>query len=434
MKKLLVVEDNKIAGSLISTKVSHALPLKIHWAQSLAEACELLDKNKSDYFAALLDYVLPDANDGEVIDEVVSRGIPSIVFTGNVLTQKERLDLWRKNIVDYVVKDDPQSLEYLTFLLARLNKNPNIKIMIVDDSKFFRVVLSRLLRVHLYNVLEAVDGPTALHMLEQTPDVSLVITDYSMPGMDGFTLIKRIRKRFGREGIAILGMTSERDKNMGARFIKCGANDFISKKNFITEELYCRVNQCLEIQEHVQTIRRLATTDSLTGLYNRRYFYDTATHLLAGAHRSNTSVACAMIDVDRFKVINDTWGHQIGDLALQQVSNVLSSYFKRDSDIVARMGGEEFCILANDISPDDALTRFEELRILIESKPLEINEFESHTITVSMGISTKTQTSLDHMLRKADEYLYKAKTTGRNRICSDIENEVLKNIQKQKAE
>jgi diguanylate cyclase (GGDEF)-like protein len=178
----------------------------------------------------------------------------------------------------------------------------------------------------------------------------------------------------------------------------------------------------LEIQEHVQTIRRLATTDSLTGLYNRRYFYDTATHLLAGAHRSNTGVACAMIDIDRFKVINDTWGHQIGDLALQQIADILSGYFKRNSDIVARMGGEEFCILANDISPDDALKRFEELRILIESKPLEINEFESHTITVSMGISTKTQTSLDHMLRKADEYLYKAKTTGRNRICSDIEN------------
>ncbi|MBN1379767.1 MAG: diguanylate cyclase [Gammaproteobacteria bacterium] len=421
MKHLLIVEDNKIAGSLISTKVSHALPLKIHWAQSLAEARELLDKNNNDFFAALLDYVLPDAQDGEVIDEVVNRGIPSIVFTGNVLTQKERLRLWRKNIVDYVVKDDPQSLEYLTFLLTRLDKNPGIKIMIVDDSKFFRVVLSRLLRVHRYNVLEAVDGPSALNALEHTPDVSLVITDYSMPGMDGFTFIKRIRKRYGREGIAILGMTSERDKNMGARFIKCGANDFISKKNFITEELYCRVNQNLESLEHVQTIRRLATTDSLTGLYNRRYFYDTATHLLAGARRSNTGVACAMIDIDRFKIINDTWGHQIGDFALQQISDILSSYFKRDSDLVARMGGEEFCVLANDISPSNALKRFEEVRHLIEAKPLDIDEFQQHTVTVSIGVSTHAQAKLDHMLRKADELLYKAKTSGRNQVCADID-------------
>lgn len=420
MKHLLVVEDNKIAGSLISTKVSHALPLKIHWAQTLEEARTLLDNNNNNFFAALLDYVLPDAQDGEIVDEVVARDIPSIVFTGNVLTQKERLRLWRKNIVDYVVKDDPQSLEYLTFLLKRLDKNPDIKVMIVDDSKFFRVVLSRLLRVHRYQVLEAVDGQSALQALEQNPNVSLVITDYSMPGMDGFTLIKSIRKRFGREGIAVLGMTSERDKNMGARFIKCGANDFISKKNFITEELYCRVNQNLESLEHVQTIRRLATTDSLTGLYNRRYFYDTATHLLAGARRSNTGVACAMIDIDRFKIINDTWGHQIGDYALQQVSATLSSYFKRDSDLVARMGGEEFCVLANDISPKNALTRFEEVRRLIEAKPLDIDEFQQHTVTVSMGVCTHTQANLDHLLRRADELLYKAKTSGRNKVCTDI--------------
>ncbi len=417
MKQLLVVEDNKIAGSLISKKVSHALPLKIHWAQTLEETRHLLNKNNNNFFAACLDYVLPDAQEGQVIDEVVARGIPSIVFTGNVLTQKERLRLWRKNIVDYVVKDDPQSLEYITFLLTRLDKNPNIKIMVVDDSKFFRVVISRLLKVHRYNVLEAVDGPSALSILEQDPTISLVITDFSMPGMDGFTLVKRIRNRFGRGGIALLGMTSERDKNMGARFIKCGANDFISKKNFVTEELYCRVNQNLESLEHVQTIQRLATTDSLTGLYNRRYFYDTANHLLAGARRSNTNVACAMIDIDRFKVINDTWGHQIGDIALQQVSAILSSYFKRDSDLVARMGGEEFCVLANDISPENAISRFETVRCLIEEKPLKINDSQQHTITVSMGVCAQTQSSLDEMLRVSDEYLYQAKQSGRNRIC-----------------
>ncbi len=420
MKHLLVVEDNKIAGSLISTKVSHALPLKIHWAQSLAEARELLDKNNNNFFAALLDYVLPDAQNGEIIDEVVARAIPSIVFTGNVLSQKERLRLWRKNIVDYVVKDDPQSLEYITFVLTRLDKNPSIKVMVVDDSKFFRIVLSRLLKVHQYNVLEAVDGPSALSVLDKNPDVSLVITDYSMPGMDGFTLIKRIRKRFGREGIALLGMTSERDKNMGARFIKCGANDFISKKNFVTEELYCRVNQNLESLEHAQTIRRLATTDSLTGLYNRRYFYDTANHILAGARRSNTNVACAMIDIDRFKTINDTWGHQVGDFALQQVSSILSEYFKRDSDLVARMGGEEFCVFANDITPQNALVRFETVRHLIENKALDVGEGKEHTVTVSIGVSTDSKIDLDSMLRKADEYLYKAKSSGRNQICSDF--------------
>lgn len=420
MKHLLVVEDNRIAGSLISTKVSSVLPVTIHWAQSLQETRKLLNERNGDFDAALLDYVLPDAMDGEVIGEVVEYGIPSIVFTGNVMSDKERKRLWQKNIVDYVVKDDPQSLEYIAFLLTRLDKNPDIKILIVDDSKFFRIVLSRLLRVHLYQVFEATDGLQALELLDKHPDIKLVITDYQMPKMDGFTFIKRLRKRYGRENIAVLGLAGERDRNMGARFIKCGANDFISKKSFITEELYCRVNHNLESIERIQTIRRLATTDSLTKLYNRRYFYETASHILAGSTRSNTNVVCAMIDVDRFKTINDSWGHQAGDLALQHISNILASYFKRSSDLVARMGGEEFCVLANDISPTQALNRFDEVRRLIAGSPFKLKGSVEHNVTVSIGLCSRIHDNLDTMLRRADELLYEAKNNGRNQVVADF--------------
>ena len=419
MKHLLVVEDNRIAGSLISTKVSSVLAVKIHWAQSLAETRQLLEERNGDFDAALLDYVLPDARDGEVISEVVAHNIPSIVFTGNVISDKDRKRLWQKNIVDYVVKDDPQSLEYIAFLLTRLDKNPDTKILIVDDSKFFRIVLGRLLKVHRFQVFEAVDGLHGLEILEQHPDIRLVITDYQMPRMDGFTFIKRLRKRYGRENIAVLGLAGERDRNMGARFIKCGANDFISKKSFITEELYCRVNHNLESIERVQTIRRLATTDSLTNLYNRRYFYETASHILASSVRSSTNATCAMIDVDRFKTINDTWGHKAGDLALQHISNILAKYFKRSSDLVARMGGEEFCVLANDISPEQAYKRFDAVRRLIENSPFEIDDETKHKVTVSIGLCSRISENLDGMLSRADELLYEAKDNGRNQVLSD---------------
>lgn len=421
MKHLLVVEDNRIAGSLISTKVSSALPLTIHWAQDMAQARRLLDERGNDFFAALLDYVLPDAQDGEIIDEVVARGVPSIVFTGNIMSDKERQRLWQKNIVDYVIKDDPQSLEYITFLLTRLDKNPGIKILVVDDSKFFRVVLGRLLRVHRYQVLEAVDGNDALRVLEQHPDTRLVITDYNMPGMDGFTFVKRLRKHYGREGIAVLGMAADRNRTMGARFIKCGANDFISKKSFITEELYCRVNQNLENLERIQTIRRLATTDPLTRLYNRRYFYDAATHLVAGARRNGIPVACAMIDVDRFKKINDTWGHAAGDRALCHIAGLMAGSFQRSSDLVARMGGEEFCVLATGLTAADAVKRFEQLRAGVENTPFEFNESERETITVSIGLCCLNVGNLDVMLRRADELLYEAKHGGRNTLRADVE-------------
>jgi diguanylate cyclase (GGDEF)-like protein len=421
MKKLLIVEDNRISGTLIRAKVSSVLDFSIYWAQNLKETIALLDQHKNDFFAALLDYVLPDAPNGEVIDTVVSRGISSIVFTATV-TDKVRKDLWKKNIVDYVIKDDAQSIEYLTFLLSRLEKNVNTKIMLVDDSRFFRVVLSKLLKVQNYQILEAVDGEDALKVVENNPDIRLVITDHMMPNMDGFTLTKRLRKRFGRDGIVILGVTSDRDKNMGAQFIKCGANDFIEKKSFIAEELYCRVNQNLESLESMQTIRKMATTDFLTGLYSRRHFYDMATRLWSSAIRGKHEIACAMIDADHFKMINDNYGHSIGDRVLKHLAQILTQYFQRTSDLVGRMGGEEFCVLADNVKAADALPLFQEFCRVVERAPFQLPEGGELRITVSVGVCTNLNGGLDLMLKKADECLYKAKNGGRNQAVISVES------------
>jgi diguanylate cyclase (GGDEF)-like protein len=419
-KNLLIVEDNRISGTLIRAKVASTLDFSIHWAQSLGEAVELLDRYDNDFFAALLDYVLPDAPGGEIVDEVVSRGISSIVFTATV-TEKVRKELWKKNIVDYVIKDDAQSIEYLTFLLSRLEKNQHIKVLVADDSRFFRVVLSRLLRVQNYQVLEAVDGEDALRIVEANPDIRLVITDYMMPNMDGFTLTRRLRKKYGREGVVILGVTSDRDKTMGAQFIKCGANDFIEKKSFIAEELYCRINQNLENLESIQTIRKMATTDFLTGLYNRRHFCELATKLCSSASRNKHDIACAMIDADHFKTINDSYGHAIGDRVLKHLAQILGSYFQRSSDLIGRMGGEEFCVLADNVKPQDAPVLFEELCRQVESTPFALPEGGELGLSVSMGVCTIVGDGLDSMLKRADELLYRAKNGGRNRAVIDVE-------------
>lgn len=418
MKKLLIVEDNRISGTLISAKVSSVLDFEIHWARSLGEATKLLEEHNNNFFAALLDYVLPDAPEGEVVDIVVARGIPSIVFTATV-TEKVRKKLWQLNIVDYVIKDDTQSIEYLTFLLSRLEKNLNVKVLIVDDSRFFRAILSRLLKVQNYHVLEAEDGNEALNVLNNHPDVKLVITDYTMPHMDGFALTKRLRKRYGRDGIVILGVTTDQNKMMGAQFIKSGANDFIEKKSFIAEELYCRINQSLENLESIHLIKKLAATDYLTKLYNRRYFYETAQKLYASAARSQRSMACAIVDVDHFKAINDKYGHDAGDRALVHLAEILTQHFQRSSDLVGRLGGEEFCVFANDISPQNAIKLFNDLRELVEKTVFTIEGNKSLHMTVSIGVCTDIGDGLDFMLRRADELLYEAKNGGRNRVMSD---------------
>lgn len=420
MKNLLIVEDNLISGSLISAKLSRSLNFNIHWAKTRAEAISLLNQYENNFFAALLDYVLPDAPQGEIIDEVVSRNISSIVFTATV-TKEVREKLWQKGIVDYVIKGDAQSIDYLAFILSRLEKNRDIQTMVVDDSKVFRAKLSKLLRIQNYQVFEAADGIEAIKLFKLNPGIKLVLIDYMMPNMDGFTLTRRLRKRHGRDRVVILGMTATQDKMAGAQFVKSGANDFIDKRNFIAEELYCRVNLNIENLESVQLIQKLATIDHLSGLYNRRHFYELADKLYSSAVRNKISIASAILDVDHFKQINDTYGHSVGDQALKHLSNILIHYFQRSADLVGRIGGEEFCILANNLKPNDATHLFERLRQLIENSIFFLADGNQIRITVSIGVCTQLSESLDMMLNQADEFLYEAKRRGRNRVVIDYE-------------
>ncbi len=155
-----------------------------------------------------------------------------------------------------------------------------------------------------------------------------------------------------------------------------------------------------------------ATTDFLTGLNNRRQLIRLGIPLLAGAHRSATPLAVAMLDIDKFKQVNDTYGHDAGDAVLKQIGSLLKERFRR-SDIVARYGGEEFCILAPQLDPAQAFELFDEFRYELSMQKIEV---EGHplSITVSIGVTTVLCDSLDEMISQADEQMYKAKQSGRN--------------------
>jgi diguanylate cyclase (GGDEF)-like protein len=127
-----------------------------------------------------------------------------------------------------------------------------------------------------------------------------------------------------------------------------------------------------------------------------------------------------MIDADHFKMINDNHGHAIGDKVLKHLAGILGKYFQRSSDLVGRMGGEEFCVLADNVKPQDAAALFEELCRHVESTPFTLPEGGELKITVSMGVCTSVGEGLDQMLKKADELLYRAKHGGRNRAVMDI--------------
>ncbi len=157
-----------------------------------------------------------------------------------------------------------------------------------------------------------------------------------------------------------------------------------------------------------------ATTDFLTGLNNRRQLIRLSVPLVSGAYRSGTPLAVAMIDIDHFKRINDTYGHDAGDEVLKRIGTLLKERF-RSSDIVSRFGGEEFCVIAVNLTPNAAFELFDNFRKSLETEVFDLAG-EKAKITTSIGVCTEVSDSVDTMIKTADQLLYQAKKGGRNRV------------------
>ena len=196
--------------------------------------------------------------------------------------------------------------------------------------------------------------------------------------------------------------------------MKNGANDFIAKP-FVKEELICRVNNLIEAMENINQIADFANKDFLTGVYNRRYFYDDMNEYLAYAEERAEPYAVAMLDIDHFKQINDTYGHDGGDRALKTLAKKLIDETKK-GDLVARFGGEEFCIVLKNVSNEEAVKFFVNLRASIANCKVQLKK-EQIKFTVSIGVAFgRSDYRLDELLELADEALYRAKENGRNRV------------------
>ena len=417
----LLVEDDLVFGKNIVKALESELKDPVTWTTTLADTLPCLD-GRQHYSAAVLDFVLPDAMNGEIIDVVTQKGIPSIVFT-SVLNAELRKFVWSKKIVDYILKNDQSSLNYLLSSLKKLKTNENHIILIVDDSLFFRRAISDLLYMHRYKLVTATNGEEALETLKRYPDIKLVLTDFNMPGMDGCLLCKTIRETYSKEQLAIIGISSERDETMAAQFIKSGANDFIIKQSFIREEFYCRVAQCIENICLIRQTKLDVITDYLTGLYNRRFFFDEGEKMFSSSRNADRPLCCAMIDIDYFKKINDTYGHDVGDIVLQKLAEIFKR-FANQKELVARLGGEEFCVVirGKDGKSKNAFRsqiekRFNSLRTFIQNKKIAYGDAnQTLAVTISVGISFNTDKNFPYMLKLADDRLYCSKRNGRNLV------------------
>jgi two-component system cell cycle response regulator len=299
------------------------------------------------------------------------------------------------------------------------------RILVVDDSPIYRKLVDQSLSKDYHRVLFAKNGCEALEVFaEHRP--ALVITDWTMPDISGLELCQRIRRDFQEQYAYLILVTSNASKEQVIEGLAAGADDYLTKP-FHPGELVARVGvgrRMIELHRQVEAKNRqleeLALTDSLTGLPNRRAIDLWASRQLSAAARHGFSFWVVMADLDHFKRINDTYGHEAGDTVLKGFAEVLKAN-TRHSNISGRLGGEEFLLILTHVDKEQARTAIERIR-----ERFEMQEFSfagtTTRVTASFGVAGfhGSQTpELCALLSRADGALYAAKSSGRNRVEFD---------------
>lgn len=408
-QRLLVVEDSKPIATVIK-QIAQSLNYEVVLATSLAQVEDILSGD-TDFFAATVDYALPDAYDGEAIACVLSHGIPSVVMTGK-MDDETRQKILAQPVIDYIPKENSQAFLYLKRVLHWQQTNSKNTILVVDDSSAARNHIVELLKRRNFTVFTANNGVQALDKLKQHKAIKMVITDLEMPEMDGITLTNEIRKKYSREQLTVIGISGASNGIHSARFIKNGADDFL-RKPFCPEEFYCRIMQNIESLNNIAQIQHTANTDYLTELSNRRAFFNNANQRIAEYSKRNIPHCLAVLDIDYFKKVNDNYGHDVGD----QVLKVLALYLRKHfgTGLTARLGGEEFAVLLHGVDNDQLYNKLDDFRRDISVSSLPAGEHHI-AITISIGVVFDSKDELSKQMNEADNALYYAKDHGRNQV------------------
>jgi two-component system cell cycle response regulator len=300
-------------------------------------------------------------------------------------------------------------------------RTQDFRILVADDSRLYRKLVEETLEQEQYAVWFAKNGREASVILaEHHP--ALVITDWEMPDISGIELCTQIRSDQSSYTYIIL-LTSNTDKDQIISGLSAGADDYLTKP-FHSGELLARVavgRRIVELHREIQTKNRLleelAITDHLTGLLNRRAIEDWAARQLNGAARHGFSLWVVMADLDLFKSVNDTCGHEAGDTVLQRFSDLLKAN-TRASDMCGRIGGEEFIMVMTHTQRTGAQFVIDRIRLQLEAERFEFGR-NVLGVTASFGISGfqgGAPPKFSQLVKEADTALYAAKRAGRNRI------------------
>jgi len=301
--------------------------------------------------------------------------------------------------------------------------NKFTRILVVDDDPIARSVLKHSLSAWGYKVELAQDGAQAWEILQQADAPKLLVLDWDMAGIDGIELCRRVRACLSGYYRYVLMITSRNDKRDIARALEMGADDHLPKP-FEPSALRARLvvaNRILAAQDELirarEAFRERATRDALTGLWNRTSFFELFKGELDRAKRNQCPIGMLLLDLDRFKSVNDTFGHSTGDIVLKEAARRLRQNV-RSYDIAGRFGGEEFVVALPGCDRNQLRNRAETIRQAVAREPFRVGRREI-SITVSIGavVVPQDERSVADIVAIADVALYRAKVSGRNRTA-----------------
>ncbi len=290
------------------------------------------------------------------------------------------------------------------------------KVLIVDDSALQAAHLKNILHDE-YDITIAQTAEDGLR-LAGIENFSLILLDVVMPGMDGFTLLKKLQEEIITQNVPVILITGLSDAANEQRGLILGAVDYITKP-FNPMIVKARVSTHIKLYQYRKQIEQQSMTDQLTGIANRRGYEQNGISKWKEAVRLHAPLSICMFDIDRFKVYNDVFGHPAGDKVISAVAQTAASHLQRQTDFLARYGGEEFIAFLLGDSSEQAFGHLKKIRQAVENLHIPHDPSVSEWVTVSIGgvtVIPETESSYDLYLKIADTMLYDAKKNGRNRV------------------
>ena len=403
-KRMLLVEDSRMFATALKYGLESVHGIRVTHCNSLVALKEALEQAPESFSLAVLDLNLPDAPNCEALEFILDNQVPAVVFTA-AFNDHTREEILRRGALDCVIKHQPESINLLIGAVDRALTNGKTTVLLADSDAASRSELAGILRRKRISVCEVASAADALQVLDSGEAVDLVVTDLDLSDMSGAALLAEVERRRGDGAVPVIGLSDSGDRRAGARFLEAEFNG--------------RIAQAAGVQKRLQTLQRQAASDYLTDLYNRRHFFVAGPRLVEQCLRRGEPTAIAVLDIDHFKRLYDTYGHEIGDIVLKHVAKRLSVLVGEDH-LLARLGGEEFGILFNGCDVRRAFAFCDALRLEL-AKSRIVADDEELTITVSIGLATiETSEAFENYLHAADQFLYMAKHAGRNRVISEL--------------